>query len=100
MVANQRKCVTMHVSQYILPKSRQPRPHADGRFGSRQAQIPTLSPDASEVFMATDIKPLRDQIAAASAELKLARRDGSAQRIADAAAALDELIDSLPRPAQ
>jgi hypothetical protein len=35
--------------------------------------------------MATDIKPLRDQIADASRELKLARRDGSAEWISEGA---------------
>jgi hypothetical protein len=53
-----------------------------------------------EVFMATDIKPLRDQIADASRELKLARRDGSAEWISKAAAALDVLIDRIPRTAR
>jgi hypothetical protein len=57
-------------------------------------------PVSGEVFMATDIKPLRDQIADASAELKLARRDGSAQRIAKAAKKLDELVDLIPRTSQ
>jgi hypothetical protein len=50
--------------------------------------------------MATDIKPLRDQIADASRELKLARRDGSAEWIDMARVALDELIDLIPRTAQ
>jgi hypothetical protein len=42
-------------------------------------------------------KPLRDQIADASAELKLARRDGSAEWITKAAEALHQLIDQIPR---
>jgi hypothetical protein len=45
-------------------------------------------------------KPLSDQITAAATELKLARRDGSAEWIAKSAAALDELIDQIPRTAQ
>jgi hypothetical protein len=40
---------------------------------------------------------LRDRIEAASRELKLARRDGSAEWIAKAAAALDACIDEIPR---
>jgi hypothetical protein len=47
-----------------------------------------------------DAKPLRDQIADASRELKLARRDGSARWIAKAAKKLDELIDEIPRLSQ
>jgi hypothetical protein len=47
--------------------------------------------------MRTDHKPLRDQIADASRELKLARRDGSAEWIERAATALDSLIDQIPR---
>lgn len=43
--------------------------------------------------------PLRDQIADASRELKLARRDGSAEWIAKAADELDALIDEIPRTA-
>lgn len=46
-----------------------------------------------------DHKSLRDQIADASRELKLARRDGSAEWITKAAA-LDALIDEIPRSAQ
>lgn len=42
-------------------------------------------------------KPLRDQIADAARELKLARRDGAAEWIHKAAEALDELIDQIPR---
>lgn len=42
-------------------------------------------------------KPLPDQIADAHRELKLARRDGSAEWIEKAAIALDDLIDRLPR---
>lgn len=45
-------------------------------------------------------KPLSDQIADASRELKLARRDGSAEWIAKAAEALDQLIDQIPRTPQ
>jgi hypothetical protein len=44
-----------------------------------------------------DDRPLRDRIEQASRELKLARRDGSAQWIAKAAAALDDCIDEIPR---
>lgn len=44
-----------------------------------------------------DTTPLRDQIAHASHELKLARRDGSADWIEKAATALDALIDLIPR---
>jgi len=42
-------------------------------------------------------KTLTERIADASAELKLARRDGSAEWINKAARALDALIDELPR---
>jgi hypothetical protein len=42
-------------------------------------------------------KTLSERIADASAELKRARRDGSAEWIAKAAKALDALIDELPR---
>jgi hypothetical protein len=45
-------------------------------------------------------KPLPDQITAAATELKLARRDGSAEWIAKSAKALDELIDQIPRTAR
>jgi len=41
---------------------------------------------------------LSERIAAASAELKLARRDGSAEWITKSAEALDALIDQLPIP--
>lgn len=50
--------------------------------------------------MASHHKPLRDQIADASHELKMARRDGSAEWITRAANALDALIDEIPRSAQ
>jgi hypothetical protein len=40
---------------------------------------------------------LRDRIANAAAELKLARRDGAADWIAKAAKALDDCIDEIPR---
>lgn len=49
--------------------------------------------------MRLDHKPLRDQIADASRELKLARFDGSAEWIERAAKALDVLIDEIPRTA-
>lgn len=42
-------------------------------------------------------KTLAERIADASAELKLARRDGAAEWINKAARELDELIDQLPR---
>jgi hypothetical protein len=51
----------------------------------------------SEVIMA-DVPNLRDRIARASAELKLARQDGSAEWIRKAAQALDACIDEIPRP--
>lgn len=58
-------------------------------------------PVQREVTMAwLDHKSLRDQIAEASRELKLARRDGSAEWITKAANRLDELIDQIPRTAQ
>lgn len=47
--------------------------------------------------MRLDHKPLRDQIADASRELKLARRDGSAEWIAKAERDLNELIERIPR---
>lgn len=50
-------------------------------------------------WLPPDTKPLRDQIADASRELKLARRDGSAEWITKAAKALDALIDQIPRTA-
>jgi hypothetical protein len=40
--------------------------------------------------------PLPERITAASRELKLARKDGSAEWIAKAAKALDDLLDQLP----
>jgi hypothetical protein len=49
--------------------------------------------------MTTDTKPLREQIIDAARELKLARRDGSAEWITKAADALDVLIDRIPRTA-
>lgn len=52
------------------------------------------------VPMRPDTKPLRDRIADANRELKLARRDGSAEWIKKAAKALDELIDEIPRTQQ
>lgn len=45
-------------------------------------------------------KPLSDQITAAARELKLARRDGSAEWISKAAKELDDLIDRIPRTSQ
>jgi hypothetical protein len=42
-------------------------------------------------------KSLPERIADASAELKLARRDGAADWIEKAAEELDKLIDELPR---
>lgn len=42
-------------------------------------------------------RPLPEQITAAARELKLARRDGGADWIADAVKRLDELIESYPR---
>jgi hypothetical protein len=45
----------------------------------------------------TEPRNLRDRIANASAELKLARRDGAADWIAKAAKALDDCIDEIPR---
>lgn len=42
-------------------------------------------------------KTLTERIAEAAAELKLARRDGSADWIARAAQKLDDLLDLLPR---
>jgi hypothetical protein len=44
-----------------------------------------------------DTRTLRDKIADASRELKLARRDGSAEWIEKAARELDVLIDQIPR---
>lgn len=48
-------------------------------------------------MMATVERPLTERINAAAHELKLARRDGSADWIKKSAAALDALIDQLPR---
>ena len=50
--------------------------------------------------MPTTVTPttLRDKLAKASRELKLAREDGSAEWIGKAAEALDALIDQIPRP--
>lgn len=47
--------------------------------------------------MAILAKTLLERINAAAAELKLARRDGSAEWINKSARELDELIDQLPR---
>jgi hypothetical protein len=49
----------------------------------------------SEVSMVE--RPLPERITLAAQELKLARRDGSADWIKKSAATLDELIDQLPR---
>lgn len=48
--------------------------------------------------MAIPAKTLTERINSAAAELKLARRDGSAEWITQAAKKLDDLIDQLPRP--
>lgn len=51
----------------------------------------------SEVTMARTDQPLTEQITNAHNELKLARRDGCTDWIADAAETLDELLDKVPR---
>jgi hypothetical protein len=48
--------------------------------------------------MARSDRPLSEQITDAARELKLARQDGGAAWIGDAARRLDELLDLVPLP--